>query len=177
MLFFSQDDVLWAVEECERQRVGPMKVHYLLRALRFARLDIFPRKPTLEEISLLGNMVEPDRNPPPSQRLWRKERVTIGGVVPLPPPLHLPRLMEGLLNAWGDMEADEWYREFEEIHPFVDGNGRVGSILWNFKRGSILNLKAPPDFWSESNQEMIEAVTERRHIDMISVLLKGDEKY
>lgn len=152
---FTLPDVEWAAEECTRQRSGEMSVYDLCRALNYAREAIGRKKPPLESIALLGHIVEPNKNPDPLQRssnnLWRNVRVTIGGVVPLPEPDQLTRLMDNLIDAWGDLKADDWYRAFEEVHPFVDGNGRVGSILWNIHRGSILNPKAPPDFWSEAN--------------------------
>lgn len=160
MSVFTLDDIKWAAEECERQRSGEMSVYRLAQALDLIR-DRKGRnkRPSLEDISHLGHIVEPEKNrrPHPATQLWRTVRVTIGGVVPLPNPEHLDRLMENLHIAWGDLSADEWYREFEEIHPFVDGNGRVGSILWNLKRGSIMNPKAPPDFWSEENKRRATA--------------------
>lgn len=32
------------------------------------------------------------------------------------------------------MKADELYKEFEKIHPFEDGNGRLGHLLWATKK-------------------------------------------
>lgn len=52
----------------------------------------------------------------------------------LPRPDLLPRLIENLETAYADREPDvdtlsSWYTDFETIHPFQDGNGRVGGII------------------------------------------------
>lgn len=62
---------------------------------------------------------------------------------------NIPRLM----NQWHDfyktsiyLTPDYAYFELMRIHPFVDGNGRVGSLVWNHMRVSLGNPEHPPKY-------------------------------
>jgi len=64
---------------------------------------------------------------------WRDVRVGIGDHI-APDPERVPHLMEELeVRHWENMFSVEalkdWYWDFETIHPFQDGNGRVGGII------------------------------------------------
>ncbi len=153
----------WAADECDRQLVGPLRVPDMMRATRQAATKGFF---TVTCIQKLGHLVEPDRNPVAlangenHSQNWRWQEVTIGGVIPLMPSDHVPGAMARLISLSQGLDrgqVDLWYKQFEEIHPFVDGNGRVGSILWNSLNGNLEEgvLEAPPDFWSESNKQRI----------------------
>lgn len=91
----------------------------------------------------------------------------------------IPRLLEHLLNSYyegvlfdtepciGDPShqyhshdrehelaqsaEDQFYYEYEEIHPFVDGNGRSGKILYNYLLGRLDDPIMPPNFFGSAN--------------------------
>ena len=92
---------------------------------------------------LLGKMMERVRN----RYGIRDCGVRVGSRV-CPAPEHVEPMLRVLFENIGNFEPLEFYREFEQIHPFVDGNGRTGKVLLNWLNGSLENPVFPPsDFW------------------------------
>ena len=68
--------------------------------------------------------------------LWRNHSVRISGVrVPLANFIKIPELIEKLCSALNEKSNDpiellaRTHAEFEQIHPFSDGNGRTGRLI------------------------------------------------
>jgi Fic family protein len=70
---------------------------------------------------------------------WRKVGVRVGNRI-CPPPQDVPGMMsqwaKALVSGMFDSN-DAAYVEFEMIHPFADGNGRTGKILFNWLNGTL----------------------------------------
>jgi Fic family protein len=97
-------------------------------------------------------------SPTPAQHVGavRTEQGWIGGTSPLdahlvtPPPDEVPGLLDDLVAYVNRDDVDPVsqaaiaHAQFEIIHPFADGNGRVGRVLiaWLLVRG--LSLVTPP---------------------------------
>ncbi len=72
---------------------------------------------------------------------YRRENVAIAGASTTPPAfLYLPEKMASLLTWYGDTvgmhpveRAAVLHAKFEEVHPFIDGNGRTGRLLINLE--------------------------------------------
>jgi len=68
----------------------------------------------------------------------RKVEVQVGFRVCMPSKVvesHLKELCSKIPNT--EEEIKEWHILFEHIHPFEDGNGRVGRIIMNIQRLKI----------------------------------------
>lgn len=86
----------------------------------------------------------------------RTEQGWIGGSSPIdavlvtPPPAVVPRLVDDLVGFANRRDIDPVlqaaivHAQFEMIHPFADGNGRVGRLLIDWVLARRLALVAPP---------------------------------
>lgn len=139
---FTIDEILFCASECEKQKSGEMSVYNMACGLQLAKLQNLP---TLDFIISLGKTIEPTKN----FNGLRKIPITINGIVSGVSPQNILSSLQNLVSAlltFGSISAKEAYQEFEKIHPFIDGNGRVGAILFNFLNGTINNPQNPPTF-------------------------------
>jgi Fic family protein len=87
---------------------------------------------------------------------WRDRQGWVGGATPLtaayvaPPAGEVGRLMDDLVAFMRDQEIDPIthaglvHAQFETIHPFADGNGRIGRILIARLLRDRLDVPVPP---------------------------------
>ncbi len=77
-------------------------------------------------------MINMELPPPEKAGEYRQCAVTVGDHNP-PAPFMVSSLMSNWeLEYKPDTKRTPWFMHawFEDIHPFVDGNGRVGRLLW-----------------------------------------------
>jgi hypothetical protein len=96
--------------------------------------------------------------PTESVETYRKVPAVFNQGLPALEASLIPHAMQRLCEAMTEPQdtslgydnlAAYYTREFLLIHPFSDGNGRVGSLLWNFWCGTLSDPKPMPYFFGE----------------------------
>lgn len=140
----SLQDIYFCAHEIQLQRDTPDHVYYMALALAFTRDYIDTIQSITQRVLITDSLVKQIASICYGENLdYRTVPVLIGGKII--PPTHIDRQMTNLLDAQEYLTDVEFYREFEEIHPFVDCNGRTGAILYNIHH--INDLQLPPDLW------------------------------
>jgi Fic family protein len=138
--------IQYVTEEVQRQGHdtetldGIERVGWMLNAWAYALEQVRLRPPSWHDAWKLGTLVESHVN----EKGWRRVGVIVGGRL-CPPFDHVPDLIRKLFDKRDTLAPLEFYKAFEEVHPFGDGNGRTGKILLNWLNGTLLAPIFPPD--------------------------------
>ncbi|GBU21032.1 hypothetical protein R80B4_00920 [Fibrobacteres bacterium R8-0-B4] len=99
---------------------------------------------TVENLELLHQMLLGGINDEYAGRIRRGgEYVRVGRHI-APPPEQITMLLETLINQYNSNTDDyflekisEFHLQFESIHPFCDGNGRMGRLIINLQLAAL----------------------------------------
>lgn len=159
------------LEQCENQRATlPEQIEAFTEAYREAR-DLFANSVRVKEMSaqeweaqvvMWAAMIEPDEN---VGGYRRKPAIFDNGNEATAHQLLSEQMPKFFEKLWVEsvrspdtmpLTAEQVYKIFETHHPFGDGNGRVGHLLWagleQMRTGEWPN-KLPPDVFNEDTYE------------------------
>lgn len=144
----SEHVVAWCAQECEWQGSGEMSVAHMFSAYLYARRHR-TRPILLRDVLALGRIVEPRLN----MVGLRTVGVRVGFDVKMDWQL-VPAALDQLIAEQPAIPASvenatEWFRQYQEIHPWRDGNGRTGNILYNWLLGTLEAPVFPPNLWHD----------------------------
>lgn len=142
------DIVEYCAVEVQRQMASPMHVAGMYRAWEIAvfLVDQGTGPVTGEKLILLNDLVLCS-----THRIgYRQTPVSFRDGGTAADWWEVPHLMERLLSFQHEATPDEFTKQFLDIHPFADGNGRVGSLLWNILSGTIKSPVRMPNYYDGS---------------------------
>lgn len=143
--------------ECDRQLVGKEERGYLLEAYRWAEIRKMPL--TEDFLAKLARMIEPSNG-----GQYRHLPVTFHGIVGGVEPREIWYVMQRWIqffnveydtwkehpdSHWREIHADAVIKEFLNIHPFSDGNGRTAWLLRVWMLNQWDDPQPLPDYYGE----------------------------
>ena len=145
-------------EEVERQGFdldsdeGKLRIVWMRMAWVWAEVTSEKRaRPTLDDIMSMSYYIEPIIN----ESGYRQGPVLAGGRLTVN-WRDVPEAMERMLSHSEFLSPLRFYVEFELIHPFADGNGRVGAILYNWLNCTLDEPETPADVFNSEHEPFDE---------------------
>lgn len=166
---YIHDEIIRQGHDPRVEEDGGRRIRQMRAAWDYAKQNAH-RQPTLEDIQQIASLIEPENNQPGK---FRGVNVIVGNHVP-PHFQDVPREMEMLsgtvsavkphdptcgggesrtdyyrTSGYGHSHAtpDDFYVAFQDIHPFSDGNGRTGKVIYNWLNQSLDNPVLMPDYF------------------------------
>lgn len=140
------DSVVYIRESCERQNattpedfIGMAMAYEYAKAVAYGAYQHVDVEDTLYHTNVLASRVSCGK----ILALRVTPVVFVDGTSGVAAEL-IPQLIVQLIANMDDITPADFYQEFERIHPYQDGNGRVGSLLYNILIGTIHNPIHPP---------------------------------
>jgi len=114
----------------------------LARVLEYIKNKSFEPELSAEVITLLHKMLIGNINDGIAGRFRKKGEYVRVGTHIAPAPEHVERMIESIISGYSaDHSAyftdkiARFHLDFETIHPFCDGNGRMGRVIINYQLG------------------------------------------